>query len=31
VTKSPLKTSSFVGHVGHFYHRTVQVRPKVLK
>ena len=20
VTKSPLKTSSFVGHVGHFYH-----------
>jgi hypothetical protein len=31
VTKSLLKTGHFIGHVGHFYHRTVQVRPKALK
>jgi hypothetical protein len=31
VTKLPLKTGHFVGHVGHFDHRTVQVRVKVLK
>ena len=31
VTKSLLKTGHFIGHVGHFYHQTVQVRPKALK
>ena len=31
MTKSPLKTGNFVGHVGYFYHQTVQVRLKALK